>query len=105
MPLTVQCGYVILHDGTIATTAFRSEHVEVILSAVRLAVPLVESLFAKLFATLSAEEVLRVPSFFQSGYAFVQNGTVTVGTTGREKIMVIRFAVRMTLSLEEVSCA
>lgn len=72
MPLTVQRRYIILHDGTITSTAFRSEHVEVILSAVRLPVPLVKSLFTELFATLGAKEVLRMPSFLQSGNTFLK---------------------------------
>lgn len=102
MPLTVKCRYVILHDSAVTPAALRSEHIEIILPAVRLAVPLVEALLAELFAALSAEEVLGVPGFLQGGHAFVEDGTVAVGASGGEEIMVIRLAVGMSFPLEEV---
>lgn len=61
MPLAVQRGYIVLHDGSIAATALGREHVEVVLAAVGLAVPLVEALFAELLTALGTEEVLGVP--------------------------------------------
>lgn len=102
MPLTVQGGYIILHDGAIASATLWSEHVEIVLPAVRLPVSLVEAFLPELFATLGTEEVLRVPSFLQRGYAFVENGAVAVGATGREKIVIVGLAVGLTLPLEEV---
>lgn len=72
MPLTVQGGYVVLHDGSIAAAALGCEHVEVILAAIRLAVPLVEALLAELLAALGAEEVLGMPGLLQGGHAFLE---------------------------------
>lgn len=72
MPLAVQRGYIILHDGAITATAFGRKHVEVVFAAVGLAVPLVEALLAELFAALGAEKVLGVPSLLQGGYAFLK---------------------------------
>ena len=64
MPLTVKCRYIIFHYCPIATTTFWSEHVEIIFFAVWFAIPFMESIFTKLFSTLSAEEMLRVPGLF-----------------------------------------
>lgn len=61
MPLRVQSGYIIFHDSTIAGSAFRREHVEIVVPAVRFAFAFVETLLAELFAALRAEEVLHVP--------------------------------------------
>lgn len=72
MPLTVQRGYIVLHDGPITATAFGREHVEVVLAAIGLAVPLVETLLTELLAALGAEEVLSVPGLLQSGHAFLE---------------------------------
>lgn len=72
MPLAVQRRYVVLHDGAVAAAALRCEHIEVVLPAVRLAVPLVEALLAELLAALGAEEVLRVPGLLQGGHAFLK---------------------------------
>lgn len=72
MPLTIERRYVILHNGAITAAALRREHVEVVLAAVRLAVSLVEALFAELLAALSAEEVLGVPGLLQGGHAFLE---------------------------------
>ena len=105
MPLTIERRYVILHNGAITAAALRREHVEVVLAAVRLAVSLVEALFAELLAALSAEEVLGVPGLLQGGHAFIENGPVAVSATGREQIVIVRLAVRMALPLEEVSRA
>lgn len=72
VPLAVECRYVILHNGAITAAALRSEHVKVILAAIRLAVSLVEALFAKLLAALSAEEMLGMPGLLQSSHAFLK---------------------------------
>lgn len=72
MPLTVQRGYVVLHDGSIAAATLGREHVEVVLAAIRLAVPLVEALLAELLAALSTEKVLGVPRLLQGGHAFLK---------------------------------
>lgn len=61
MPLCVERGDVVFHDGFVAAAAFGREHVKVVSAAVWLAVPLVETIFAKLLATLGTEEVLCVP--------------------------------------------
>jgi len=72
MPLAVECRYVILHNGAITAAALRSEHVKIILATIRLAVSLVEALFAKLLAALSAEEMLGMPGLLQSSHAFLK---------------------------------
>lgn len=102
MPLTVQRGYVIFYDRAIATAALRGKHVEEVLPAVGLSISLVETFLAELLATLRAEEVFRVPSFLQGGNAFVENGTVAVSATRRKEIVIIGFAVGVSLSLEEI---
>lgn len=63
MPLRVERGDVVLHDGFIAATALGREHIEVVRAAVRLAVPFMEAVLSELLAALSTEEVLRVPGF------------------------------------------
>lgn len=102
MPLTVQSRNIILHDGPVAPVALRCKHVEVIITAVRLPVALVESILAELLTALGAEKVLRVPSFLQRRYAFIQNRSIAVGTTWAEQIVIIRLAVRVSVTLEEV---
>lgn len=81
VPLAVECRYVILHNSAITAAALRSEHVKVILAAIRLAVSLVEALFAKLLAALSAEEMLGMPGLLQSSHAFIKNRPVAVSAT------------------------
>lgn len=72
MPLRVERGDVILHDGFIAATALGREHIKVVRAAVRLAVPLMEPVFPELLAALGAEEMLRVPSLLQRSYTFLK---------------------------------
>lgn len=50
-----------------------------------------KTFFAELLATLSAEEMLSVPSLIQSSYTFVKNGTVAISTTWAKQIMIIWF--------------
>lgn len=71
MPLGGQGRHVVLHDGPGATSAFRREHVEVIVLAVGAALALVESLLAELLAALGAEKVFRVPGLLQGRHAFL----------------------------------
>lgn len=71
MPLAVKSGDVILHDGTVATSAFGRELIEVIVSAVGLSFTLMEALLSELLAALGAEEVLGVPGLLQSCHAFL----------------------------------
>lgn len=75
MPLRVERRDVVLHDGLVAAAALRREHVEVVVAAVRLAVPLVEAFFTELLTTLSAEEVLSVPRLLERRHAFLQSET------------------------------
>lgn len=72
MPLAVECGYIILHNGAITAAAFRREHVEIVLATIRLAVSLVEAVLAELLAALSAEEMLSVPGLLQGSYTFLE---------------------------------
>jgi len=72
MPLTVECRYIVFHDSAVAATAFRCEHVEIILAAVGLAVSLVETFLAELLTALGAKEVFGVPSLLQSGHTFLE---------------------------------
>lgn len=71
MPLTVECGNVVFHDGTAASAAFGREHVEIIIATVWLAFAFMEALVSKLFPALSAEEMLSVPSLLQSCHTFL----------------------------------
>lgn len=73
MPLAVERGNVILHDGPVAPVALGREHVEVVVAAVRLAVALVEPVLAKLLAALGTEEVLRVPGLLERRDAFLES--------------------------------
>lgn len=134
MPLSIQCWDVVFHNGAITSRTFWSKHIEVIVTAICLSIAFMESFFAKLLTTLGTEKVFGVPSFIQSSHTFlkikkknivklypkilnphfhwrdgfepyIQNGTVTVGTTWAEQVMVIRFAVWMTVTFKEVACA
>lgn len=71
MPLGGQCRHVVLHYGATASSTFGREHVEVIVPTVRASFPLVESVFAELFAALGAEKMFRVPRFLQCRHAFL----------------------------------
>lgn len=77
MPLGGQGRHVVLHYGPVATAALGREHVEVIVPAVRAALPFVESLLAELFAALSAEKVFRVPRLLQSRHTFLRENNQT----------------------------
>lgn len=83
MPLRVERGDVVLHDGFIAATAFGREHIEVVRTAIRLAIPFMEPVLSELLATLSTEEVLRVPGLLQRSYTFLKrvltSSTVKIG--------------------------
>jgi len=61
MPLGVEGRNVVLHDGRVAPATFWGEHVVVILSAVGLAVLLVETVLAERVPALGAEEVFGMP--------------------------------------------
>jgi len=94
--------HVVLHDRTVAATALGREQVKVVVPTVRLALALVEALLAELLATLSAEEMLRVPRLLQGRHAFIEDGSVTVGTPGGEEVVVVGLTVRMSVPFEEV---
>lgn len=89
MPLGGQSGHVVFHYGTVASPALGSEHIEVVVSAVRAAFPLVESLLAELFAALSAEKVFGVPSLLQSRHAFLekQHRTIIIAVSAAEAFL------------------
>lgn len=82
MPLTVERRYIILHDSAITATALGREHIEIVLTAVGLAVSLVEALLAKLLTALGAEEMFGVPSLLQGSYAFLKENIFLVFTSG-----------------------
>lgn len=71
MPLAVERGDIIFHNRPIAGAAFWREHIKVIIPTIGLALLLVETFFPELLSALSAEEVLHMPSLFQSGHAFL----------------------------------
>lgn len=71
MPLCVEGGDVIVHDGRVAAATLGREHVEVVVAAVRLPVLLVEAVVAERVPALGAEEVLRVPGRVQRRHAFL----------------------------------
>lgn len=103
MPLSVECRDVVLHDGGVAASTLGSEHVEVVVSAVRLAILLVETIVPEGVAALRAEEVIRVPRLVQRRHAFVKDGTVAVRTARREEVVVVWLTVRLAVPLEEVA--
>jgi len=74
MPLSGQGRHVVLHYGPSASTALGSEHVEVIVFAVRATFALVESFLAELFSALGAEKVFRVPGLLQGRHTFLKTG-------------------------------
>jgi hypothetical protein len=71
MPLTVESRDVALGDGRGTSFTFQSEHGQIVLLAVRLAVLLLESILAKLAAALGAEKMIRMPRLIQSRHAFL----------------------------------
>lgn len=73
MPLSVECGDVVFHDGFVAAAALGREHVEVVGAAVGFPIPFVESVLPELLAALGAEEVLRVPGLLERRHAFLEN--------------------------------
>lgn len=103
MPLSVQGGHVVLHDGTVAAAALGRKQVEVVVAAVRLAVLLVKAVLAELFAALGAEEVLRVPGLLECRHAFIKDGAIAVRTSGGEQVVIVGFTVGAGISFEEVS--
>ena len=72
MPLYIQCCYIILHDRSLASTAFRSKHIKVVLLAVRLAILLMKAVITKWFATLGTEEVVRMPGSVHCSGTFLK---------------------------------
>lgn len=71
MPLSIQRRNIVLHNRSVASAAFGREHIEVIISAIRLPISLVEALLSELLSTLRAEEVFRVPGLLQGSHAFL----------------------------------
>jgi hypothetical protein len=78
VPLGAEGGDVVLHDGSIATTALGCEHVEVVVPAVGPPFLLVKALLPELLPALGAEEVLRVPGLLEGSHAFLTQNTPLV---------------------------
>lgn len=72
VPLTVKSRNVIFHNWTVASSTFRSEHVEEVIATIWFALPFVETFLPKLFPALCTKEVFGVPRFLQSGDAFLK---------------------------------
>lgn len=72
MPLSVEGGNVVLHDGRVAACTLGGEHVVVVFAAVRLSVSLVEALLAESIPALCAEEVFWMPRLVQGSHTFLQ---------------------------------
>lgn len=104
MPLRVQCRNIVLHNGTIAAIAFGCKHFEIVGTTIGFTIALVETIFAKLLATLSAKEMLRMPGFIQCRYAFIQNGAITVRATWTKQIMIVGLAIWKTVAFKEITC-
>lgn len=123
MELAVERWNVVLHDGAVAASALRREHVEVVVAAVGLAVAFMEAIIAELLTALGAEEVLGVPGLLEGCHAFleedkmalisrvkwqeftliyIQDWTVAVSTSRAEKVVVISLAVGCSVAFEEV---
>lgn len=77
MPLGVERGYVVLHDGFVAPAAFGSEHVKIVRATVRLPVPFMEAILPELLPALGAEEMLGMPGLLQSRHAFLKGKTTS----------------------------
>lgn len=105
MPLAAERRHIVLGDWPLAAAAFRREHVEVVVATERLAVLLVKALLAELLAALCAEKVLRVPCLLQRRHAFIEYGSIAVGATGREQVMIVGLAVGISVALKEVARA
>lgn len=105
VPLSIQCRNVIFHDGSIATATLGSKHFEIVGLAIGFAILFVETFFAELVATLSTKEVFWVPGLVQGRHTFIEDGTVTVGTSWRKQVVIIAFAVWLPITLEEVLSA
>lgn len=77
MPLVVQSGDVVLHNGTVASATLGCEHVEVIVPTIWFALTLMEALLAELLAALGTEEMFGVPRLLQSRHTFLERQTET----------------------------
>lgn len=72
MPLSVQRCDVIISDRFAASTTFRGEQGQVVRSAVRLPILLMESLLAKLLTTMGTEKMFRMEIGVQGGDTFLK---------------------------------
>lgn len=72
MPLGVQSGNVVFHDCAIASSAFWSKHVEVVITTIRLAFAFMKTIFSKLLSTLRTEEMFHMPGLLQGSHAFLK---------------------------------
>jgi hypothetical protein len=80
----------------------RCKEQKIIFSAIRFAIFIVKSFIAECFAAMMPEEVIRMPSLLQRSYAFIQYGFIAVGAPRREKLVIIRFAIWLSFSFEEI---
>lgn len=102
MPLSIQSRDVVLCDWPVATTTFGREQLEVVIAAVGFAILLMEAPLAELRPAVGTEKVLRVPCLVQGSHAFIQNGTIAVGTSWGEDVVVVCLTVRLIVPLEEI---
>lgn len=103
MPLTVQSRDIILHNWPVTATTFWCKHIKIIIPTVWFAIPLMESFFPKLFSTLGTEKMFSVPSFFKCSNTFIKNRPIAVGTTRWKQVVVVRFTIRMAITLKKVA--
>jgi len=82
VPLGIQCSNEPLHDGLLASLAARGKLLVVALSAEGLPILLMESLWSKVLPTQCAEEVFRMPCFFQCSHHTLRGRR---GREGREE--------------------
>lgn len=81
MPLHAQRRNVVLCDGHTTARALWSKHSEVVLSAIRFAVLLVEAFLTELTAALCAKEVFWMPGTVEGRHALIQNWPIAVTAT------------------------
>lgn len=102
MPKTVQCGNVVLENGSSAATTLGCKHVKVILPAIRLSIFFMKTFRAKEGSTLGTEEVFGMPCPIQRRYNFIENRPVAVVAAWGEQIVVVLLTVRLSFSFKEV---
>ena len=105
VPLRIEGRYEVLCDGIAASATFGGVLLKITIFTEGLLVFFMKSILSKLLSAVGAEEVFGMPGLVEGRNAFVQDGSLAVGATWREKMVVVLLAVRPPVSLKEVLCA